>query len=156
MKILHQSNLTTLAMIVIFSGAILMALALPPKAAAMPLVVGIPGLLMCLAQLVIDIVRNKPAVAVEEADPEDVEFEAGLPEKVMFIWLGLFTVAILGFGFMVGGPIIVTFFVGYNYRESARHALIAGGGTLAILYGIFSFLLELQLFDGLILGPFLN
>lgn len=149
MKLLDQQNLTTIAMMAIFSVAILLSLSLPTKAAAMPLVVGIPGLLMCTAQLLIDNFR-KGKTPPEEDGPDSIEDDGSIGELAMFVWVGLFAAALLGFGFLIGGPLIVTAFVGVNYRENARHAIIAGLGTFAVLYGVFQVLLGLQLFEGFI------
>ena len=69
----------------------------------------------------------------------------------MFLWLALFTGALLGFGFVIGGPIIVTAFVRFSSRDSWQNALFAGAGTFAVIYGVFIWMLELSLFHGLIL-----
>jgi hypothetical protein len=141
---------TTLVMAGLFGGACLLSLGLPQKAAFMPLLVGIPGLLLCLAQLVLDLRRPKPA-------PEKVaETAAGAPpdrqtELQAFAWLGGFAGALLGFGFILGGPVLVAAFVRFSSRDSWRNALVAGGGTFLVLWGVFIWLLELSLFQGLIL-----
>ena len=60
-------------------------------------------------------------------------------------------VALVGFGFVIGGPVIVTAFVRYSSRDSWKNALFAGAGTFAVLFGVFIWLLELSLFPGLII-----
>lgn len=138
---------TTLFMLVLFIGSSLLALALPAKAAFMPLLVGIPGSLLCAAQLVLDF-RN--GAAESRGKPDDDE-SAGKSETEMFVWLLLFTATILGFGFVIGGPLIVTLFVRAGSQESWPRAIFAGAGTFAVLYGVFIWLLELSLFNGFVL-----
>jgi len=136
-------------MLALFAGASAMALEMPRQAAFMPLLVGVPGMLLCLWQLVLDLRRPADAPA-----DDDKPKKAGAPaparsEAEVFGWLALFTGAILGFGFLIGGPIIVTAFIRYSSRESWLNAVFAGLGTLAVLYGVFGHLLELSLFEGL-------
>ena len=142
--------LTTLAMLGLFTGACILALSLPQKAAFMPLLIGIPGALLCFWQLVIDL-RREPEISEEK---EEVA-EEGTSELVIFLWLAGFAVAIIGFGFIVGGPLIVFAFVKFSSNESWKNALAAGAGTFAVVYGVFILLLELPLFQGLVLEALL-
>lgn len=140
-------TLTTFVMLVLFAGASLLALGLPQKAAFMPLLLGIPGTIFCLWQFVLDIRREpEPPRAADET-----EDGRGRSETEVFLWLGAFSVAMIGFGFLVGGPLVVLAFVRFSSRESWRNALVAGAGTFAVIYGVFIWLLELPLFQGLVL-----
>lgn len=141
--------LTTLVMLALFAVACVLALGLPQKAAFMPLLVGVPGLLLCLWQLILDLRRApdpKP-----KADGTGEGESAGSSEAEVFLWLGVFSALLIGFGFLVGGPLAVAGFVRFSSRESWRNAIFAGGGTLAVVYGVFVWLLELPLFEGLVL-----
>ncbi|KKL50947.1 hypothetical protein LCGC14_2300390, partial [marine sediment metagenome] len=138
---------TTLVMTGLFAGACLLSLGLPQKAAFMPLLIGVPGLLLCLAQLVIDLRRPAPPpekIAPETAGPPP----SGQTELQAFAWLGAFAGVLLGFGFILGGPILVAAFVRLSSKDTWRSALFAGGGTFVVLWGIFVWLLELSLFPG--------
>ena len=142
---------TTVAMLAIFVAAAAMALSLPQKAAFMPLLVSIPGILLCLWQLALDLLGRTPkdAPAAGEARSDSHS------ELKIFLWLGLFAVALIGFGFVIGGPLIVFAFVRFASGESWRNALVAGGGTFAVVWGVFIWLLELPLFEGLVLEALL-
>ena len=90
-------KITTLVMLALFLVVLVMAYSLPPKAAFMPYLVGIPGALLCLLQLVIDIRQSgqdKPMSNTEKA----AKASEGAPEAQMFIWLAIFTGALIGFG----------------------------------------------------------
>lgn len=136
-------------MFLLFAGACILALGLPQKAAFMPLLIGIPGALLCLWQLIIDL--RRPA----DAPPDRDEAENGRSEAEVFLWLGAFAVAIIGFGFIVGGPLIVLAFVKLSSGETWKNAFVAGAGTFVVVYGVFILLLELPLFQGLILQSLL-
>ncbi len=139
-------TITTLVMLAIFAGASVLALDLPAKARFFPLLIGIPGALLCAWQLVLDLRRasDPPETAAQEAG-------AGRSEAEVFVWLALFFGTLAGFGFILGAPLIVTAFVRFSSRESWQNALFAGAGTFAVMYGVFIWLLELSLFQGLVL-----
>ena len=150
--ILNARFLTTLVMFALFAGACILATGLPTKAAFMPLLVGIPGALLCGAQLILDLRRGPDASAEKNA----VADTSAQSEVQAFGWLALFTVALIGFGFVAGGPIIVGAFVRFSSRDSWKNAAVAAGGTFIVLWGIFIWLLELSLFNGLILYALLG
>ena len=104
---------TTLVMLAIFSGMSLLALGFPEKAAFTPLLVGIPGAILCAAQLAIDVTSRAKAVG-----PHDNEELAGRDgdtmsrrEWFMFAWLAVFTIALVGLGFHIGGTLVVFLYI---------------------------------------------
>ncbi len=136
------------AMFAIFAGAAAMAFTLPSQAAFMPLLVGIPGALLCALQLVLDLRRPAPEARPER--PRKRPPTQGRSEGEMFAWLGGFTAVLVGFGFLWGGPVLVALFVRYFSRQNWVNTGFAALGTFAVLYGIFDVLLGLTLFPGLI------
>ncbi len=139
---------TSLVMFLLFAGACVMALDLPAKAAFFPLLIGIPGALLCAAQLVLDLRRTAPAPPAPKAEGTGGE---GQSEAQAFAWLALFFGVLVGFGFIVGAPLIVTAFIRYSSGDKWRNALFGGAGTFFVMYGVFIWLLELSLFEGLVL-----
>ena len=136
--------MTTLVVLVLFGGACVLALGLPSQAAFMPLLIGVPGTLLCLWQLIADMRRPRAERTAEAAGDARSEAE-------IFLWLAVFTVALIGFGFLIGGPLVVAAFIRFSSRESWLNALIAGLCTFAVLWGVFRWMLELSLFEGLLL-----
>lgn len=147
---LNGRTLTTVVMLGLFLCAIFLATGLPQKAAFMPLLIGIPGAILCFWQLVLDLRRAPDAVTAPE-DPEEEQPKDGQSEAEAFMWLAIFSVVLICFGFVVGGPAVVAAFIRFSSKDSWKNALIAGAGTFMVLYGIFIWLLELSLFRGLIL-----
>jgi len=137
--------ITTLIMLAIFAGMTVLGMSYPDKARMMPLLVGIPGTILALAQLIHDI-RFSEAKAIDV----DTAIERRREIK-MFIWLALFFAGVMGFGFIYAAPILVFAFLLFGQKESLAVALVGGVGAWVILYGVFTRLLELFLFEGLLL-----
>jgi len=147
--------LTTMVMLTLFAGASLLALELPAKAAFMPLLIGVPGVLLCLAQLALDIRDARtPKTPVAGREKVDTPGEGSRSEAQMFLWLAVFTVLLLSLGFVFGGPLAVMLFVHFEKKNNWQNALFAAAGTFAVLFGVFIWLLELTLFRGFILETF--
>jgi hypothetical protein len=144
---------TTLVMLTIFSAMTVMALGFPQKAAFTPLVVGIPGVILCLAQLAVDLAGRTRLAGSGEGEDKELDGREAISarEWVMFLWLAVFTAAIVGFGFHVGGSLVVLLYVRFGEGEPWRNAVLAGGGTFLVLWLVFTRLLELPLFDGFLL-----
>ncbi|MEX0852385.1 MAG: tripartite tricarboxylate transporter TctB family protein [Bauldia sp.] len=147
--IINARVITTLAMLTIFAGMSLMAAGYPPKARFLPLLVGIPGTIMCLAQLIIDI--RQVLAASGDGPPLDAEAIAQRPREArMFLWLGAFFAGILAFGFLYAAPVLILAFMRLGERESWTASIVAAVATFAVLYLVFVRLLGLFLFEGLI------
>lgn len=131
----------------IFLAMSLLAIGLPEKARLMPLMVGIPGSLLGLAQLVLEI-RSTIRSA-----PRDVAATTELrkSELAMYAWVLLFFLGILGFGFIYGATALVFAFLFFGTRERLPTAVISAVATWAVLYGVFEKGLEIVLFQGLVL-----
>lgn len=146
--LLNGRVLMALIMLVIFSAMSLMALGFPEGARLMPLMAGVPGVLLASAQLFIEVRATLArAVATEEAP-----LEVGRAERQMFTWLLLFFAGILAFGFLYAAPLLVFSFLWLARRESFSSGIIGAVATWAVLYGLFETAFEIPLFDGLLAG----
>lgn len=133
---------TALVMFILFASMSLLALGFPAKARLLPLLVGIPGTLLGLAQLIIEI--RQSAKDVDDAE----KFSAA--ERNMFFWLFLFFFGILSFGFIYASAPLVFAFLYVGRKESMAVALPSAVATMAVLYGVFEKAFEIPLFPGLI------
>jgi hypothetical protein len=138
---------TSAVMFAIFAAMSVIALGLPDKARFLPLLIGVPGAAMALAQLVIDI-RAGLAATASDTDPGAVATRAR--EAKMFLWLAFFVTGILAFGFVVAGPVLVAAYLRFAEREGWTTSLVAGAGAWVVLYAVFVRGLELFLFDGFV------
>ena len=145
--ILNGRIITTTVMLIIFAGMSAMALTYPEKARFLPLLVSVPATLMCLAQLVFD-VRS----ALQDGFAEvSAEAAAERPREMkMFFWLALFFIGIMSFGFLYAAPVLVLAFLRFGEKEPWKTAILGGFGAWVILYGVFTWVLELFLFEGFV------
>lgn len=65
----------------------------------------------------------------------------------MFLWLALFFAAAMGFGFLYGAPAMVFAIMRFGQKESWVVSLVGGVAAWAVLYGIFTKVLDLFLFS---------
>jgi len=130
-------------MLLIFTVMVGVAFTFPGEARFLPLVIGIPGLALSLAQFVIEL-RGK--------DAEEKTFTAGdrSAELRMFGWFAVFIFGIILFGFPYAGPIIVALYLHFSWGEKWYVSLGAAAFAWAILHGIFDYVLGLPLFEGLV------
>jgi len=136
---------TALAVMLVFVTMSLIALGFPEKARLMPLMVGVPGSVLGLAQLIIEI-RHSAAQTTVDADIA----EMNKAERSMFIWMFLYFFGILGFGFIYAAPLLVFGFLYIGRKESLPISLISAVATWAVLFGFFEKGFEIPLFTGLI------
>ena len=131
-------------MLLIFAAMVAMAATYPGEARLLPLVIGIPGLVLCIIQFVIEL-RTKPGV-------DDKVFTADdrMAELKMFGWFSVFVFGIILFGFPYAAPIIVALYLHFSWGEKWYVSLGAAAFAWAVLHGIFDYVLGLPLFEGLV------
>src|SRR4051812_2050620 len=97
-------------MVVVFATAVGLSFTYAPETRMLPLVIGIPGLVLSIIQLFNELrARPEPAVTPEEHKREGR----------MFAWFFLFVGGLILFGFLYGGPVVVAalfFFSGKGKR----------------------------------------
>ena len=144
--------LTAIVMLGIFLIMTLLALDFPTKARLMPLLIGIPAVLLGLVQLIIEY----RAVALElteggkQVDVEKDGKEGKKDEKQMIMWITVFFITILSLGFIYAAPILVFSFLYFGSKESMKIALISSASTWLLMFIIFVEWFKISLFEGLI------
>ena len=130
-------------MLLIFAVMVGLAFTYSGEARFLPLVIGIPGLALSLAQFVIELRGKDPEEKVFTAEDRMAEFK-------MFGWFAVFIFGIILFGFPYAGPIIVALYLHFSWGEKWYVSLGAAAFSWAILHGIFDYVLGLPLFEGLV------
>jgi hypothetical protein len=154
-KVLMNGRLlTTLVMLVIFVIMTVLAFDFPSKGRLMPLMVGIPAVLLGLIQLILDYraasANAKSGTATDSA-PEKQEKAGKKGEYQMILWTTLFFAGIVLFGFVVASPVLVFAFLYFGSKESIKVSLISAVCTWAVIYFTFVKWFQISLFSGLIL-----
>jgi hypothetical protein len=114
------------------------ALSWPPKAALFPLVMGIPLLVLALAQLIVD---------VREPRATRDEWRRAL---VVFAWMGVFIVLVLLAGFPATVPIFVFAYLVLESRERWGLSLALAAAAWGFFHLLFERLLHFPFDAGLI------
>ena len=133
--------LVSAIMLVAFATAVGLAFTYAPEARFLPLVIGIPGLLFSVIQLIKELrERPEPVVTSEEQRREGR----------MFAWFIAFVGGLVLFGFPYAGPALVAAYLYFSGGERWYVALAAAVFAWAVLYGVFELFLGLPLFEGLV------
>ena len=145
-----------------------------PTARLVPLIIGIPGLVFMILQLMID---NLPGVskrvgklgskkdlfgAEQIRAREKGPGEAGavekapsvpqrrIPEGIMFVWIISFVVLIYLFGYLVAIPALVFSFLKFRAGASWAFSILSAVLMEAVVYAGFVILLNVSLYKGLV------
>lgn len=130
-------------MLALFAAMTAAALSYPAKAAFVPLVIGIPGTVLCLIQLGTEL-RASHAGKTDDK-PRNVK-----REWVMFGWIVGFVVAVTLLGFLIAAPLVLYAYLRFNAKEPHWVAGLMAVGGLALIYGVFEYTLEVTLWEGLL------
>jgi hypothetical protein len=130
-------------MLAVFGAMTAVALNYPAKAAFVPLVIGVPGTVLCLIQLGTELRASHAGTAAPST--RDVR-----REWVMFGWIVGFVATVTLLGFLVAAPIVLYAYLRFNAKEPHWLAALMALGGLALIYGVFEYTLEVTLFEGLL------
>lgn len=142
-------------MLAIFVAMVLMAAAYPYKSRLLPWVIGIPGTLMALAQLIKEIAaaRGPDGFFVGEAADAGTQAEddqaARLRQEIVLIgYLFGLVISHLLLGFWIASPLFVAVFLRLYEGASWRVVVLSAAATWLTLYVIFDQLLTVSIFEG--------
>lgn len=168
-------------MLAIFCTMVGVALQYPAQARFMPLVVGLPGIGLCLVQVVLEVAARRraaggagaspargagapaqpgvdAAAATDTADTAGADGAAGAGRREIVLWcafIGLVTSLIL-FGFWPTIPAFLLAFLRGYARESWRFSLALSAAGTAVLVLVFHVGLGVVLHQGFLLEPLLD
>jgi hypothetical protein len=148
-------------MLAVLSTMVLMSLSFPVNARFMPLVVGIPGIALCLLQLVLDLraarrVRTAAPSVPQEGDGDEFGRHTLRMEVVSWLYFLLFIGGVLLFGFLIAAPVLVAMYLRREAGVRWPRALIAAGIMAAMLHLLFQQALGFRLFEGFVGGEILD
>jgi len=120
--------------------AVYAALRWPPKAALFPLTMGIPLLVLALAQTVMEL--RAPAGAADAA--------GGRKVLSVFGWMGAFIALVVLAGFPIAVPLFVFFYLALESREGWPISLALAAAAWGVFHLLFERLLHFPFEAGLI------
>ena len=123
--------------------AVFTALRWPPKAALFPLVMGIPLLVLALAQMVIDLRRPQRP----EGPPG-----AGLTALAILAWMAGFIAVVLLIGFPLAVPLLIFAYLRVAGREPWPLSIALAAAAWGIFHLLFQKLLHFPFEAGLLIG----
>jgi hypothetical protein len=139
---LEGRKLISLIMLALFALLIGISFTYAPDTRFLPLVIGVPGLLLCLVQVAAE-------WRAKHVEPAVTPLEK-VRERTMLVWCVVFVLGLVGFGFLYAGPVLVAAYLFFAGKEKWYIAVLAAVFAWAILYGVFGQFLGLPLFDGLV------
>ncbi len=134
-------------MFAIFVSMVGFSFTYPAEARFMPLVIGLPGIVLTLIQLVSEI-RSTKVEKIVTADEHKAEI-------AMFLWFLGFIGSIILFGFPIAGPVMVALYLHFSWNEKWWVSLSAAVFAWVVLHYVFGVVLGLPLFEGLVVGEFM-
>ena len=134
--------LFSLALAAVAGFAVYTALRWPPKAALFPLVMGIPLLVLAVAQLVVDL-RERPAAGPELR-----------PALGILAWMVAFIALVLLLGFPAAVPVFVLAYLVTSGREGWLLSAVLAASAWGAFHLLFQRLLHFPFEHGLITGWF--
>lgn len=148
------STAMTLILMAIFGTMVVLAFDFPDNARFMPLVVGIPGFLLCGVQLWIEQRTYR-----YRRDPDD-DAELGThtlkAELRAFGWFLGFIGLVLLVGFLIASPVLVFGYLWLEARARAWKAAVAAGVFTLWFGGMFEYVLGFALHPGIYGGAILR
>ena len=160
-----------LFLLLLFGSMVAVAFQYPPEASLAPIVVGIPGMTLCLVQLALDLasLRRGPFAALgfraapkpgrpEEYEKELAEVDRETVRRELAIWgyFVTFLAGLLAFGFYTAVPAMLFVYLRLQARVRWTSALIAGVGATAVMFFVFGAVFRFTLFPGIVTPIALN
>lgn len=134
--------ITSLAMLIIFLVFVIQALSFGAQARTMPLLIGMPGIIFCLFQIVIDARHENGNASTGRY------FSPG--ELPVMAWIVASVLLVTAFGFSFGAPPMVALYLLFIAEERPRTAVIGAVVCFLMFYVLFERMMGAQLFHGLV------
>lgn len=134
--------ITSGIMLLVFLFFLVQAMSFGPLARTMPLLISVPGVILCFVQFVIELKRQSV-----EADRQPI-FSRGEAKTAAWIVGFIFGISLLGFDY--GSPLMVAAYLYFYAGERPLTVVLAAFACVAFTYGFMNRLMEIQLYEGLL------
>lgn len=130
----------TVVMLVIFVAMVAIAWGYPAQSRFLPLLIGIPGIVLTLVQLFQDMRKKREAPRTDTRQ-----------EVVLFAYLGGLVAGVILFGFWWTAPVFLVLFLRWHEREKWWFVASLTATAWLVIYVVFDRLLELTLHGGFLM-----
>lgn len=145
--------LTSGFFVCVFAAMLVLVRGYPERAALVPEVIAVPGLLLSIVQFAVDLRRT---LALRAAAGGEVVDGGSSPERraefAMVGWIFAILVLILLLGFWVGIALYLPLYLRCHGREPWKVTVALTAGGWVCLYVVFQVLLKVPLFEGFLFG----
>ncbi len=157
----NPGALFTLLILLIFFGGVFTARQWQFQARLFPWTIGIPALLLCIAQLAMDLFRTTESDNSDDVSGlMDLPVDRSVPVSVVvhravnsFGWIIGFMLVIWLIGFIISVPLFVLLYLLIQAREKLWVSLVYTGAMLIFLLGVFHQVLHIPWPPGVFPGP---
>jgi len=157
----NPGALFTLLILLIFFGGVFTARQWQFQARLFPWTIGIPALLLCVAQLAMDLFRTTESDNSDDVSGlMDLPVDRSVPVSVVvhravnsFGWIIGFMLVIWLIGFIISVPLFVLLYLLIQAREKLWVSLVYTGAMLIFLLGVFHQVLHIPWPPGVFPGP---
>ncbi|MEE9551285.1 MAG: tripartite tricarboxylate transporter TctB family protein [Candidatus Binatia bacterium] len=157
----NPGALFTLLILLIFFGGVFTARQWQFQARLFPWTIGIPALLLCIAQLAMDLFRTTESDNSDDVSGlMDLPVDRSVPVSVVvhravnsFGWVIGFMLVIWLIGFIISVPLFVLLYLLIQAREKLWVSLVYTGAMLIFLLGVFHQVLHIPWPPGVFPGP---
>lgn len=140
---INSKLITSLVMLIIFMVFVIQAFSFGAQARTMPLLIGVPGIIFCIFQILIDVRQRNGSPTGERY------FSPG--ELPVMAWMVASIVMVIALGFSFGTPPMVAVYLLLIAKEKPRTAIIGTATCFLMFYVLFERMMGAQLFHGLLL-----
>lgn len=159
--------LFTALMLAIFVTMVAIAWGYPPNARFAPWVIGIPGILITLGQLIIDVRDAHRSPRARRADHDTNNTAASTAatgrapavvkrELTLFAYFFGLVAGVVLFGFWIAIPAFIMLYLRVHERESWPFTLALTAGSVVVLYLLFDRILSIALHEGFVTSAVLD
>ncbi len=126
-----------------------LAVGYPPQAKLVPLVVGVPALILMIAEYSHQMRRRKPVAG--EAEDKDAEPRVMLRTELGYVaWFGWLSLGSYLLGFRISIPLFMFPILRFRFKQSLRTSVLLTAAVWVVLYVGFERLLRVPLDCGVL------
>jgi len=146
-------HLFNLGVVFVMALIVITALGYDRQTRLLPLIVSVPVLILAIAQTIQDFRASKEKTKKKKEEAGEEEEKKGLfaKEIIVSFWTVAMFISLYLFGFIATTFLYTFLWLKFHARYSWLSSLSVSGGSLAFLYIVLIYALNVQLYDGVVI-----